>query len=350
MTLDIYWNEADKVWDLIRLYKDLSRTKGRGLTELQKAKLRGALCSVALKDVAEQLHRGLKGLRTDLSPGLYRFIQDLLFEKGIDHNGRIYWQQIPRLLSLAGYSRQSVSAVEDSLLSISAAPLGPDSAHASEIIKQIEEQRLRNKLQNSDVKFPLVIAQKLDQDGDLSVEREDFDSAIHYYRIPVEQDLSYASFLVKIAMCFDKLHRYSDSVMIALESFTLCSDADLISKLNGVLGSAFHELAIHTRDDLILRQALDYYQKAKVRSEELNVLGIWNSFDLLIQFSVLNPSQADRYLRKAKLSYCDFLEISQNPTSNFKRYRQYIREDSQRILSELDEPWLAEKLLDLQEL
>lgn len=349
-TLNIYWNEADKTWDLIRLYQDLGRTKGRNLTELQKAKLRGALCNVSLKDVAEQLNRGLKGLRTDLSTGLYRFVQELLWNQGIEHEGKVYWQQIPRLLAQAGYNRQSVSPTQEILDTISAKPLGKDTPKASAIIETIENQLISNRINGSEAQFPLAVAKKLEIDGDQAAKRKEFDTAIHYYRIPVEQDLSYSPFLIKIAACFDKLHQYSDSVAIALEFLPLFTNQDHVSQLNGVLGSAFHELATYTRDELVLRQALSYYKKAFIRSEGPNVLSLWNSFELLEKFSQIKQADSDKYLRKAKLAFCDFKDIAHDPRSNFQRYRQSILEDAQRIQAEIGDPWLLDELSGLQDL
>ena len=348
--VELYWYEADRTWDLVRLYRDLSLAKGRKLTELQKAKLRGALCSVGLKDVAQRLHRELKGLRTDLSKGLYRFIQELLWRHGIEHDGKVYWQQIPRLLSQAGYSRQSMAPTQEMLDAISARPVSEGSIRASAIIEAIEVQQFRNKLDGTNHQFPLTVAHKLEEDGDQAAKKQDFETAIHCYRIPAEQDLSYAPFLVKIAMCFDKLHWYSDSVEISLEFLPLLTARDQVSQLNGVLGSAFHDLAIYTQDELILWQALSYYKKALHRNEGHNVLGLWNSFDLLGEFSLLKKTESDKYLRKAKLAFCDFKDIAHHPKSNFKQYRQNILADAQRICLKIDDAWLKSELWNLQNL
>lgn len=344
--IELYWHEAEESWDLCRLYQDLASIKNRSLTELQKAKLRGALCNIGLKDLARQLGRGLKGLRTDLSKGLYRFIESLLLIKGIEYDLGICWQQIPRLLDMAGYKFQAISSGQKALESIS--KIEGNSIRAIEIIKAIEEQQLFNRTQGHKDIFPIDVAKTLDEKGDQFYNENNLNSAIQFYRIPIEKDLTYTPFLVKIAMCFDKLHQYSDAVAIALTSIKLVTEEDLVSKLNGVLGSAFHELAIHTRDELILGQALGYYQKTCIRSTGPNVLGLWNSFDLLRIFSEFKPNESEKYLRKAKIAFYDFKDLIQDPKSNFKRYQKTILKDMGSILSTLDDKWLKIELVKLK--
>lgn len=344
--VELYWREAGESWDLRRLYRDLADVKNRALTELQKATLRGALCNIGLKDVAKRLGRGLKGLRTDLSKGLYRFIESLLLIKEVKYNIGVCWQQIPRLLAIAGYKIQKVYSGQKALESISI--LKEDSIRATQIIKAIEEQRLHNRIRGYKTSFSKDMAKRLEKEGDLLCNKKNFNSAIQFYKVPVEADLRYAPFLVKISMCFDKLNQYSDAVAIALVTMNLVTDEDLLSRLNGVLGSAFHELAIHTKDDLILGQALGYYQNTYKRSTGPNVLSLWNSFDLLRVFSEFKTKDSERYLRKAKLVFCDFRDLIQDPKSNFKNYQTSILQDIEFLLPSLNDDWLKVELLNLK--
>lgn len=93
------FTEAGDRWKLDELYRDLALAKQqqgrqvqRRLTELEKTCLRGLLLGFSPAKIAETLHREPRGLRVDLSRGLYRYIESLTRTTGIDRT------QIPNLL------------------------------------------------------------------------------------------------------------------------------------------------------------------------------------------------------------------------------------------------------------
>lgn len=346
--MDIYWSEAEKCWVLPRLYTDLGEIKGRKLTDLQRAILRGLLCGVSIKDVAKQLGRKINGLRTDVSTTLYRYIDALLYEKGIQQDGKIYWQQIPRLLTLAGYAQKSPSEIQVGLQTISSPSQGIE---ASEIIEAVDKQRLNYQHLNLRSSWPVQVAKDLDQQGDSAWYRQDYLSALHFYFMLVENNpRANRSSLVKIAMCFEQLEQYDSAVDISLWALTFVSNQDQSAKYNGVLGTAFYELALNTLDDLVLWQALDYYKKASVRSGGPYVLGTWNSFDLLVKFSALKADGAERYLRTAQLCFHEFQSLASEPQSDFKHHKEKILKDAERIQSDLKDEWLCKELSKLRDI
>ncbi|KAI9130038.1 WD40 repeat-containing protein [Acaryochloris sp. CCMEE 5410] len=348
--LSLVWEDADNYWDLPVLYKDLGKFNRGRLTKLHKALLRGALCGVSLSEVANKLDRKINGLRADLSAGLYSFVSQLLCEKEIQYDAKVCWQQIPRLLGFAGYRLLGKLELNISLESISEPIVKGGSLRAADIIKSIEDNQISDRLNNSNSKLAKEVADSLIQKGESVANLGQYETAIQFYRVPVEQDLSYKHCLVKIAICFDQLQRYSDAVTIALEALPLFTDKDNVGKLYGVLGSAYQELAIKTRDDLVLRQAVSYYRRAFVRSDGPNVLGVWNIFDLFSEFSLLKESESDMYIRKAKLALCEFKDAIKDPKSNFPRYRQKIVADALRIQLKINDEWLRTELRTLKSL
>ena len=100
--------EAATCWNLSQLYTDLTAAKQQytgsqkqQLTLLEQACLRGILCSQSPPQIAKVLQREIKGLRVDLSRGLYRYIEELTQQPPKD------WKEIPAILEAAGYKQKA---------------------------------------------------------------------------------------------------------------------------------------------------------------------------------------------------------------------------------------------------
>ncbi|MEC4986161.1 MAG: hypothetical protein SAJ37_17995 [Oscillatoria sp. PMC 1068.18] len=115
--------ETKDNWDLERLDNDLTFVKQefgkrRKLTELEKACLRGLLCGCGPNEIAAEINREPRGLRVDLSRGLYRYVE-ILTKQPL--NKLRDWRDVADWLEKAGY-KLSVSNLarleDDSLIKI----------------------------------------------------------------------------------------------------------------------------------------------------------------------------------------------------------------------------------------
>lgn len=113
--------QATQTWDLERLYQDLTEAKKQygkrsKLTSLEMACLRGLLCGYSPTEIATELQRELRGLRVDLSRGLYRYIETLTQREANTLND---WRDITDWLTEANYQiRSEMSQANDSALKI----------------------------------------------------------------------------------------------------------------------------------------------------------------------------------------------------------------------------------------
>jgi NB-ARC domain len=98
------FSEAAASWQLEKLYTDLTEAKQqfilgrqRYLSELEKACLRGLLLGYSPAQIAVEINREAKGLRVDLSRGLYRYLETLTGETLGN------WRQVATSLGKLGY-------------------------------------------------------------------------------------------------------------------------------------------------------------------------------------------------------------------------------------------------------
>lgn len=73
--------QAARLWDLARLYVDLTSAKGRKLTPTEKEYLRGLLLGMSPREIAEALHKDVGGVRVALC-ALYRYVETLTLSEG----------------------------------------------------------------------------------------------------------------------------------------------------------------------------------------------------------------------------------------------------------------------------
>lgn len=103
--------EASDRWDLERLYSDLGSAKPgykrkKELTRTEKLHLRGLLCGYSSTEIADRLQKEARGVQTDLSKTLYRYIETLTDKPA---NSLKNWRDIIDWLSEAGYEKSSKS-------------------------------------------------------------------------------------------------------------------------------------------------------------------------------------------------------------------------------------------------
>jgi hypothetical protein len=103
---DQLFPEAAKLWNLEKLYVDLAQQKPIGtgrktkLTPVEKAILRGLLCSYPPKKIAAALQWALGTLCVELTKGLYRYVEALTNQES---NTLKNWRDISNWLEAAGY-------------------------------------------------------------------------------------------------------------------------------------------------------------------------------------------------------------------------------------------------------
>ena len=103
-TQDQPFSEAVQYWDLKTLYADLASAKGRHLTPMEKLHLRGLLSGHSPGEIAEKLHKNVKGLEVALCNTLYQYVKTLVGK----HEDKIQnWRNICEWLEEAGYKSQS---------------------------------------------------------------------------------------------------------------------------------------------------------------------------------------------------------------------------------------------------
>lgn len=108
--------EAGTNWDLQKLYKDLAVAKRefaphmrRELTEIEKKHLRGLLCGYSPAEMAEKLYKISRGVESDLSKTIYRYVEKLTKQP---LNTLKNWRDIPQWLEQTGYKIQVFNAVD----------------------------------------------------------------------------------------------------------------------------------------------------------------------------------------------------------------------------------------------
>jgi hypothetical protein len=96
------FTEAEKNWNLEKLYEDLRAAKRKVLTDTEKCHLRGLLCGYSPQEIADERVIAVGTVNDALSKTLYGYIEDLLNrEKKIRH-----WSHVPDFLEKAGYKIQ----------------------------------------------------------------------------------------------------------------------------------------------------------------------------------------------------------------------------------------------------
>lgn len=92
--------KAATEWDLETLYADLASAKGKRLTPVEKLHLRGLLCGYSPAEIAENLHKSVKGVESELCTTLYLYVKNLVSKS----NEKIEnWRNITEWLEAAGY-------------------------------------------------------------------------------------------------------------------------------------------------------------------------------------------------------------------------------------------------------
>jgi hypothetical protein len=105
--LEADFDRAESLWQLEKLYLDLAKVKGKGLTPLEKKILQGLLCGYSPSEIAEKIYqnRNSTSVRVYLSNSLYRYIQELLIRQNQPETRIGHWSSITNLLERAGYQK-----------------------------------------------------------------------------------------------------------------------------------------------------------------------------------------------------------------------------------------------------
>jgi hypothetical protein len=98
------FSQAANHWDLETLYIDLSSAKGKRLTPVEKLHLRGLLCGYSPAEIAEKLHKSVKGVESEVCTTLYPHVKSLV---GKSNEKMDNWRNITEWLQEAGYKTQS---------------------------------------------------------------------------------------------------------------------------------------------------------------------------------------------------------------------------------------------------
>jgi len=108
------FTQATNHWDLETLYTDLASAKGKRLTSVEKLHLRGLLSGYSPAEIADKLHKSVKGVESEMCTTLYPHIKSLV---GKSNEKVENWRNITEWLDEAGYKTQLLaeSQVSDSL-------------------------------------------------------------------------------------------------------------------------------------------------------------------------------------------------------------------------------------------
>ncbi|TAE54672.1 MAG: NB-ARC domain-containing protein [Nostocales cyanobacterium] len=99
--------EADKNWELDKLYLDLASAKHKALTPVEKKLLRGLLCGCSPAEIAKRVYhsRNSNTVRVYLSNGIYKYIEDTLSQQ-LGYSVKLKnWSHVTHLLENAGYKK-----------------------------------------------------------------------------------------------------------------------------------------------------------------------------------------------------------------------------------------------------
>ena len=108
------FTQAANHWDLETLYTDLASAKGKRLTPVEKLHLRGLLSGYSPAEIADKLHKSVKGVESEMCTTLYPHIKSLVSKS----NEKVEnWRNITEWLDEAGYKTQLLTEpqVSDSL-------------------------------------------------------------------------------------------------------------------------------------------------------------------------------------------------------------------------------------------
>ncbi|OQW90537.1 MAG: hypothetical protein BWK78_06750 [Thiotrichaceae bacterium IS1] len=102
--------QAEKLWDLKRLYTDLAAANGqKELTFMEKVHLQGLLCGYSPDEIADKLVKDPDGVRSELCRTVYFYTKKLLGKEDQELDN---WSSISRWLEQAGYKVQALSSVQ----------------------------------------------------------------------------------------------------------------------------------------------------------------------------------------------------------------------------------------------
>ncbi|MBP0014337.1 MAG: helix-turn-helix domain-containing protein [Roseofilum sp. SBFL] len=111
---NVQFAEAAKEWDLETLYTDLASAKGKRLTPVEKLHLRGLLCGFSPAEVAQHLHKSVKGVESEVCRTLYVYVKSLV---GKSNSQVENWRNVTEWLEESGYKNKSERSVSpDGLL------------------------------------------------------------------------------------------------------------------------------------------------------------------------------------------------------------------------------------------
>ncbi|MBE9143237.1 helix-turn-helix domain-containing protein [Planktothrix mougeotii] len=97
--VDKMFSQAAQEWDLDSLYADLASAKGKHLTPIEKAHLRGLLSGCSPSEIAEKLDKIPRGVESDLCATIYKYVKYLLDKTEKVEN----WRKICEWLDESGY-------------------------------------------------------------------------------------------------------------------------------------------------------------------------------------------------------------------------------------------------------
>ena len=97
------FTQAANHWDLETLYTDIASAQGKRLTPVEKLHLRGLLSGYSPAEVADKLHKSVKGVESEMCTTLYPHIKSLV---GKSNEKVENWRNITEWLEEAGYKTQ----------------------------------------------------------------------------------------------------------------------------------------------------------------------------------------------------------------------------------------------------
>ena len=350
-SVDSLFPEAKERWRLNDLYKALGQVKGGekrpNLNATEKALLRGLLCLVHPGDIAIALNWKPSSVKTELSTTIYQYVK--VFTGHVTQ--RIRWHDVAEWLEAAGYklphsSSQGATPSPTTENLFTGISQRNEFIAAADIIHLVEQQILESRFSRSADVISRASFKKIQDVGDTYFTKNDYASAMDVYTTLIRQyAVEYPGILLKIAQIYSCTACYKDSVMLTYFALNYIKENAAKGKLYHLLAIAFDELCRRNPNPGILRQALNFYREASELSEQLNVVVLWNKFDLIVNFISTNQMRHARHIYMAKIAWIEFRNATVHETSNFQDYVQEILADIRTVIAEgVEDPWLSGEL------
>ena len=333
--------------NLLKQINDIASEQGKKkLNETQEGILLGLCKNAKPSRIAQQIGKERSYIQYELNVNLYPFIYILLEKEKIyqKQGDKTSYKNIHQGLN------QYLEKYSSSIFMNGNIP----SVTAKTIIDKAQKELL-NPVKIGLLPSDLAELNKQIDNADLLYNQQKYERTLKIYELLIERIFSFYSLensnenicffgvLVKAVSCFNAIKAYEDVVELGLFSLKYIMDLKGRADLYGYLAGAYHEEYLFTNNCQPFKIAAHFYSQAQLLTPDDSVL-LWNIFDLLFEEQKRKNPKLDNS-KSILLAWKNFLKIQKNPKSNYKRYRDKILRDRDRMLEENpNNQWLQHNL------